>query len=148
MITGEKTYNRENMIKFLKDYFERREDVAFAFLFGSAVRSKIRKEGDIDVAIYFYPEKDIEWEAFGKRYKNENNIGLELERFLKKDIDLIVLNRARAVLADEIIRKGEPIIIKDWGKFLDFFCLITDEAEYVRDSLNKHYRERKIESIG
>jgi uncharacterized protein len=47
-----------------------------------------------------------------------------MERLLKKEVDLIVLNRARAVLADEIIRKGRPIVVKDKGMFLDFLCII------------------------
>jgi uncharacterized protein len=38
-------------------------------------------------------------------------MGLDMERLLKKDVDLIVLNRAKAVLADEIIRKGKAIVI-------------------------------------
>lgn len=54
------------MLDILKNYFEGREDVAFAFLFGSAVRGGIRKEGDVDIGVYFWPEKDIEWEALIK----------------------------------------------------------------------------------
>lgn len=135
-----------NIIEFLRDYFAKREDVAFAFLFGSAASGKIRKEGDIDIAIYFYPEKDIEWEVFGKRYKGEGNIGLDLEKLLKKEVDLIVLNRARSILADEILRKGKPIIIKDKGIFMDFLCIVSDEAEYGKDWLMTHYKERKVVS--
>lgn len=124
------------MRDILKNYFEGRVDVAFAFLFGSAIRGKIRKEGDVDVGVYFWPEKDIEWEAFGKVYPGEARIGLDLERILKKEVDLIVLNRARSILADEIVRKGHPIIIKDKGLFMDFLCIVSDEAEYVRDWLS------------
>jgi predicted nucleotidyltransferase len=135
------------MLELLKDYFERRKDVAFAYLFGSAARGKVRKEGDIDIAIYFYPDKDIEWEDFGKTYKGENSISLGLERLLKKEVDLVVLNRAKAVLADEIVRKGTPIIIKDRGILMDFFCIVSDEAEYVREGLEIYYKERKLASI-
>lgn len=134
------------IIDLLRNYFEKREDVAFAFLFGSSVKGNIRKEGDIDIGIYFCPEKDIEWEMFGKKYKGENRIALEIERLLKKDIDLVVLNRARAVLADEILRNGTPIIIKNTKIFLDFLCVVTDESEYVRDTIVS-LMERKVESI-
>ena len=134
------------ILDLLKDYLEGRKDVAFAFLFGSAARGKLRKEGDIDVAVYFWPEKDIEWEAFDKRYKGESSIALDLERLLKKEVDLVVLNRARAVLADEIVRKGRPIIIKDRGIFMNFLCIVSDEAEYVRNWFETYYRERRIAS--
>lgn len=134
------------MLKVLKDYFEARKDIAFAFLFGSVARGKIREEGDIDIAVYFWPEKEVEWEAIGKTYKGERRIALDLERLLKKEVDLIVLNRARAILADEIVRKGEPIVIKDRGIYMDFLCIITDEAEYVRNWFEAYYRGRRLES--
>ncbi|MEP9411518.1 MAG: hypothetical protein HRF42_08945, partial [Candidatus Brocadia sp.] len=76
----------------------------------------------------------------------EARIGLDLERLLKKEVDLIVLNRARSILADEIVRKGKPIIIKDKGLFMDFLCIVSDEAEYVRDWLSTYYRETKLAS--
>jgi len=134
------------MFTILKDYFDKRTDIAFAFLFGSALNNKVRKDGDIDIAVYFWPEKDVEWELFNKRYSAENRISLDLERILKKEVDLIVLNRARSVLADEILRKGKPIVIKDQGILMDFLCIVTDEAEYVRNWLEKFYKERTIES--
>jgi predicted nucleotidyltransferase len=132
------------MEKVLKTYFEGREDVAFAFLFGSAARRKVRREGDVDVAVYFKPEKDVEWEAFNETYKGENRIALDLERLLKKEVDLVVLNRAGAVFADEIIRKGKALIIKDRGIFMDFLCIISDEAEQVRDWLMTSYKEKRF----
>ena len=138
--------NNKKIIELLKDYFGEREDIVFAFLFGSAARGKVRREGDIDIAIYFRPEKEVEWENFNKTYKGENRIALDLERLLRKEIDLVVLNRTRSVLADEIIRKGKPIIIRDRGIFMDFFCIVSDEAEYVRDWLTDSYKEKRVAS--
>ncbi len=136
------------MLELLKDYFKGREDIVFAFLFGSAIKGKVRKEGDVDIGVYFWPEKDLEWEAFGKAYKGEARIGLDLERLLKKEVDIIVLNRARAILADEIVRKGSPIIVRDKGLLMDFLCLVSDEAEYVRDWILTYYKEGKLVSRG
>jgi predicted nucleotidyltransferase len=132
------------MIGILKKYFRERDDVAFAFLFGSAVRSRVRREGDIDIAVYFWPEKDIEWENGAKRYEGENRIALDLEKLLKKEVDLVILNRAKAVLADEAIRRGAPLVVKDRGLFLEFLCLITDEAEHMREWIETSYRERHV----
>lgn len=134
----------DTLLKPLKTYFENRDDVAFAFLFGSAVTGRVREEGDIDIAVYFLTGNGVEWEALGKRWEAEARISLDLERLLKKEIDLIVLNRARATLADEIIRKGTPIIIKDTGLLLDFLCIVTDEAEYVRGWMLDYYKEAQI----
>jgi len=139
--------NHSDRLQVLKEYFEKSDDIAFAFLFGSASKGRVRKEGDIDVAVYFKPEKDVEWEAFGKTFKTENRIGLDIARLLGKDVDLVVLNRARAILADEIIRKGTPILMRDRGLFFDFLCIISDEAEYVRDSIVNSYKERTLASV-
>jgi len=136
----------ETKIQALREYFDKREDIAFSFLFGSAAKGRIRQEGDVDIAVYFRPEKDLEWELFGKSYKSESRIAIDIERLLGREVDLIVLNRARAVLADEIIRRGKPIIIKDKSIFMDFLCLITDEAEYMRDWIVRSYKERRFAS--
>jgi predicted nucleotidyltransferase len=136
----------ERILEALKTYFEGRDDIAFAFLFGSAARGRVRREGDVDIAVYFKPEKEVEWEAFNKTYEGENRIALDLERLLKKEVDLVVLNRARAVIADEIIRKGKPLIIRDRGFFLDFLCIVSDEAEYVRNWLITSYKEKRFGS--
>ncbi|MBI5874336.1 MAG: nucleotidyltransferase domain-containing protein [Deltaproteobacteria bacterium] len=132
------------LLKPLKTYFEKRDDVALAFLFGSAATGRVRMQGDIDIAVYFRPEHGVEWEVSGKRWEAEARIALDLERLLKKEIDLIVLNRARATLADEIIRKGTPLIIKDTGLLLDFLCIVSDEAEYVREWMLDYYKEAQI----
>jgi predicted nucleotidyltransferase len=65
-------------IKTLKDYFENRKDVAFAVLFGSQAKGKATKLSDIDIAVYFYPEKrhplEYEEEVF---YKSEDDVCAE-----------------------------------------------------------------------
>ena len=136
----------DQILEVLRKYLDQREDVAFAFLFGSSVQGKIRREGDIDVAVYFWPEKGVEWENVRKRYAGENRIALDLEKLFKKEVDLIVLNRAKAILADEAIRNGKPIVVKDRGLFLDFLCLISDEAEQMREWIETSYRERHVEA--
>lgn len=136
----------EKVLESLKTYFEGRDDIAFAFLFGSAARGRVRREGDVNIAVYFKHEKEVEWEAFNRTYEGENRIALDLERLLKKEVDLVVLNRARAVIADEIIRKGKPLILRDRGIFLDFLCIISDEAEYVRNWLMTSYKEKRFAS--
>ena len=136
------------MLKELRRYFNDKKEIAFAFLFGSAASTNLRRESDVDIAVYFQPERDLEWEDFDKRYKSENTIALDLEKLLKKEVDLVVLNRAKAVIADEILRKGRPIIIRDRGLFLEFFCIISDEAEEMRSWLESYYRETHLESNG
>jgi predicted nucleotidyltransferase len=63
--------NPETRMRTLREYFERRDDIAFAFLFGSGAKGRARKEGDVDIAVYFWPEKGVEWENVKGRYEGE-----------------------------------------------------------------------------
>ncbi|HHT9124212.1 MAG TPA: type VII toxin-antitoxin system MntA family adenylyltransferase antitoxin [Candidatus Brocadiia bacterium] len=126
----------------LRRYFENRKDIAFAFLFGSQARGKATKLSDIDIAVYFYPQKrcpvEYEEEIF---YAGEDEIWAELEQLLNKEVELLVLNRISASIAASAIR-GIPLAINDWGLYLDFMEVVTREAEDFRELLFKDFLER------
>jgi predicted nucleotidyltransferase len=134
--------------KALKAYFENRRDIAFAFLFGSQARGTATKISDIDIAVYFYPEKrhpiEYEEEVF---YNGEDEIWTDLGRLLKKEAEVLVLNRVSASVAASAIR-GVPLAINDWGLYLDFMEVITHEAEdfmtfYINDYIERHSLEKR-----
>jgi predicted nucleotidyltransferase len=102
--------------KVLKNYFEHHEGIVMAFLFGSSARSKNSSESDIDIAIYT------------KGQINETKLWCELERLVKREVDLVILNRAIPTIAWEAIR-GIPLVIKDRRLYLDFMLNISREAE-------------------
>lgn len=135
-------------IKALKDYFENREDIAFAFLFGSQARGTATRLSDVDIAVYFRPEKrhpiEYEEEVF---YGGEDKIWADIERFLRREVELLVLNRVSASVAASAIR-GIPLAINDWGLYLDFMEVITHEAEdfmtfYINDYIERHTLEKR-----
>lgn len=129
-------------IEILKHYFESRKDVAFAFLFGSQAKGRATKLSDIDIAVYFYPEKrhpvEYEEEVF---YEGEDEIWSDLEKLLKREVEMLVLNRVSASVAASAIR-GIPLAINDWGLYLDFMEVITHEAEDFREMLFENFLER------
>jgi len=126
----------------LKSYFKNRKEIAFAFLFGSQAKGEATKLSDVDLAVYFYPEKrrPIEYEE-KKFYAVEEEIWSELEKLLNKEVELLVLNRIPASIAASAIR-GIPLVIKDWGLYIDFMEAITDEAEDFMEFIVKDYKER------
>ncbi len=125
-----------------KKYFESRKDVAFAFLFGSQARGNATIRSDVDIAVYFYPEKrrpvEVEAEVF---YEGEDRIWADLERLFSKEVELLVLNRVPATVGASAI-KGTPITINDWGLYLDFMVVVTDIAEDFREFIITDYMER------
>ena len=132
--------NINKRIPFLKSYFESHDDVLMAFLFGSAAKGTSCKESDIDIGIYLKPKnKAIEVEEIKAKYKSEDEIWSDVERILKKEVDLIILNRASVCIADTAIR-GTPIIIKDRKTYLNFMLRVTHIAEGFRDFIEDYWQ--------
>jgi predicted nucleotidyltransferase len=129
-------------IESVKHYFESRKDVAFAFLFGSQAMGTATKLSDIDIAVYFYPGKrhpiEYEEEVF---YDTEDEVWDDLEKLLKREVEMLVLNRVSATVAASAIR-GIPLAINDWGLYLDFMEVITHESEDFMTFYINAYMER------
>ncbi|ODS31026.1 MAG: nucleotidyltransferase [Candidatus Scalindua rubra] len=133
------------IVEKLKEYFKTRKDTAFAFLFGSQARGKATKLSDVDIAVYFYPEKrhpvEYEEEIF---YECEDEIWADLERILKREVELLVLNRVSATVSASAIR-GIPLVINDWGLFLDFMDVVTRDAEdFMEMTISDFFFKQKV----
>jgi len=133
----------EDILKILKEYFGKRDDVAFAFLYGSQAKGTSTRLSDVDVAVYFYPKQrhPIEFEESDYYNENEDDIWRELENLLRKDVELLVLNRAPSIISASALR-GIPIVINDYGLYLDFMLIITDLADDFAEFLISDYKER------
>lgn len=132
--------NRDNLIKILSAYFKERNDIAFAYLFGSVAKGTSHNESDIDIGVYFTPSNNaLEYESTTE-YPNEDTIWSEIENLTKKQTDLVVLNRAPATLFDGVFRTG--ILLYDNGSGLQtrLFLAISDAAEEFRDFVADYYK--------
>lgn len=129
-------------IKSLNRYFKNRGDVAFAFLFGSQAKGSATKLSDVDMAVYFYPKErhPVEFEE-DVYYESEDEIWTNVEKIVKNEVEILVLNRVSATVAASAIR-GIPLAINDWGLYLDFMEVVTGEAEDFMDFMIKDYMER------
>jgi len=134
---------KDDILKSLKEYFSKRNDVAFAFLYGSQAKGNFTRLSDVDVAVYFYPKQRHPIEFEEKDYYNDNEDAIwgELESLLKKEVELLVLNRAPSIISASALR-GIPIVINDRGLYLDFMLIITDLAEDFAEFIISDYRER------
>ena len=65
----------------------------------------------------------------------------DLQRILKKEVEVLVLNRACAGVAASAIR-GIPLAINDWGFYLDFMETITDIADDFMELIINSYKDR------
>ncbi len=129
-------------VEAIRNYFTNRDDVAFAFLYGSQAKGNATQLSDVDVAVYFYPERrhpiEFEEEVF---YKGEEEILSDMEKATRKEVELLVLNRVPSTVAASAIR-GIPLAINDWGLYLDFMDVVTEESEDFMNFVINDYRER------
>ncbi len=127
-------------IKRLKAYFSQRQDIIFAFLFGSQAEKIAGKISDWDIAVYFRPQKhSLEWEETECRYPEEDKVWSDLVSLFKTDnVDLIVLNRAPANIAASAL-SGIPLVIKERGLFLDFMLITMRQAEDYGQFVDDYY---------
>jgi len=121
------------MVEKLKEYFGSREDICFAFLFGSHVLGKTFQESDVDIAIYFKE---------GYSFEPTKKIWGELEEILGKDVDLVVLNTAPPLIGYTAIR-GKAIATNDYRMYLDYMLSVSQEAEDFREFVVDMWRLRE-----
>jgi predicted nucleotidyltransferase len=123
----------------LKNYFESRDDIAMAFLYGSWAKGQEGIDSDVDIALCFRPRDGIvEWEELDSHYDGESQIWLDLERIVERDVDLLVLNRVAPTVADSALG-GIPIVIKDAKLYMDFLLRITSEAIDFREWVEEYW---------
>jgi predicted nucleotidyltransferase len=98
------------MIERLKEYFSGKKEVAFAFLYGSQATGNATKLSDVDIGVYFYRQKrhPVEYDEEEVFYPTENEIWSDLGQILKRDVELLVLNRVSAGVAASPIRGAPP----------------------------------------
>jgi len=75
-------------IDTIKNYFKKRNDIAFTFLYGSQAKGSPTKLSDVDIAVYLYPKDrhpiEFEEEIF---FDSEERISYDLEQLLNKEVN-------------------------------------------------------------
>ena len=93
----------------LRNFFEKREEVQFAVIFGSLAKGTANKLSDVDIAVMVDPHfKDTS--PYGYHATLTADLMQELKR---NDVDVIMLDEAPIVLKYQVLRYGEFIHIRD-----------------------------------
>ena len=119
---------REEKIQQLKSYFEKRDDVIMAFLFGSQAEGRARPDSDWDIAVYFAPRKPLELESGVVEYAGEREVRNDMEHLLGNENDVLALNRARPSLVFDILNTGTALANKDERAYLELLSRTHYEA--------------------
>lgn len=130
-------------IELLKKYFEHEPSVSLAFLFGSQAQGLQHAGSDWDIGVYFKPSKgSLEWEEV-KFYSEEADIWRKIEKIVKKEVDMVVINRVPVSLVFSILNRGFPLVIKDRAIFLDLLLQTSSSAIDFREFVFDFWRIKK-----
>ena len=120
-----------NQLEELRDAvggaLDRFDDIAFAFLFGSAVSGRLRSDSDLDVAVYGVSGRYLEIET-ERRLSGEAEMQLAVEGVTGRNVDLLVLNRAPAVVCWSVVTTGVPLFVRDGSLYSRYVLAVTDVA--------------------
>ncbi len=109
----------------LRQILEARDEILFAYLFGSRAGGRPRPDSDWDVAVFVGPGLS-ERERFDLRVQ----LGLDLEEIGQADV--IVLNDAPPILAHSAL-KGCRLVVRDKTALVRFFVktmALADDARW------------------
>jgi predicted nucleotidyltransferase len=93
-----------DIIKKCKSILMDYEDIIFAYIFGSYVQGRMRKDSDIDIAIYLKNDMDIQTYL---------DIKMQLSDSCRKEVDLVILNDATPFLKYQIYKNNILLFSRD-----------------------------------
>lgn len=120
----------------------RKNKVVSAFLFGSAVKKRLTKLSDLDIAVVL--DKTV---SPDKYYQVRLSLLDQLGRIIKsKPLDIAVLNNASPLLVQLVITQGELIFCQNEDLKVNFQVRALqkfDDAFYLR-KVYYHYLEKRV----
>ncbi|SDL04087.1 type VII toxin-antitoxin system MntA family adenylyltransferase antitoxin [Halarsenatibacter silvermanii] len=132
------------MEELITELLREKEEIIFAYIFGSVVSGLDNKLSDVDLAIYVDEENIKETGSFGYR----SRVIVELEKAVGEKIDLVILNNASVTLSYEILQKGKLLFTRSnslrrefqeniMRKYLDFLPLLAVQEKYQKKRLRE-----------
>ena len=140
----------------LSEYFAFRDDIAFAYIFGSVASGRATAESDVDIAAYFtdttVPVRTLpDVEETDRRFPGEERMWADVERVCESQVDLFVFNRAPATIAAGAMLTGTLLHSADeylrTAYFLSVTTLAEDERGFFDDYVRIKERSRSLSEI-
>lgn len=98
----------------ISSYFAAKPEIIAAYLFGSQAAGTQRAFSDVDIALIADPGQ------IDTVIQNRQRYMLALSRKLRKDLHLVVLNRAGETLTAQVLKKGRCLVVNDRRRLMLF----------------------------
>lgn len=116
--------------KACTDILREYEDIIFAYIFGSYVEGKMRKDSDIDIAVYL--KKDMDIDLYLK-------IKMDLTDSIQREVDLVILNNAPPLLKYEIYKNNISLFTRDKAEESKYKVRTLFEYDDIKKYLDLSY---------
>ncbi len=139
-----KKFEKEQVKKTLTDFFQKREEVLLAYLFGSVAEDKQNKLSDLDIAVLVEADKldKSDEQPFGY----QASIGTDLMGLLHTNaVDVVILNRATPLLAHEVVKYGEVVFSRNEDTRIEFEIRTQHrylDTKHLREIQDSYFKER------
>jgi len=115
-----------------------------AYVYGSKVSGKTSALSDLDIGILL--KKSVSPKRyFDLQLKIQNNLG---EIFRNETIDLVILNEASPLLAQNVVSKGKLVFSDNKSKLVDFACQTLkkfDDTFFLRQTFYYYLKQRALQ---
>lgn len=132
---------KEILCILLSEFFNKKEYVELAYLFGSTAEGTEGPLSDIDIGVYLSSKL-----TKGERIEKRLELIGELSTLLKNDhVDLLVMNDAAPVINFEVIRPNVPLFVRNEDLKLDVEQYVMSrylDRKYHEDFLNRELLKR------
>lgn len=128
----------KDIVGTLKEYFKDKEEIFLAFIFGSAVSSRLTKESDVDIAVLF---------SKVPYFSDILKITEEVSEIINREIDIVVLNNSSPVIRMQVLKNGKLIKSIDNASYNNFFVRAVkeyDDLKYVRKEAEENILRGRI----
>ncbi|MEG3225543.1 MAG: hypothetical protein BME94_08585 [Methanobacteriales archaeon Met13] len=117
------------------------DEIAFAYIYGSVARGEEREDSDIDIAAYLTHHPTLEDPLL------EFNLALELEKDIKRKVDLRILNIAPVTFIHQVFKHGKLLFSRDENLRIKFESQKMDEyLDFL--PLLEEYDKKRLERYG
>jgi len=133
------------LIKIGKEVFEKigkEIGIEYAIIFGSAVKGTLSDESDIDIAVKFKSLPKHSWTLLKMILKIKDL----LEEKMKREVDIVILNRSSLGLWYEVFSTGKPIYVLSEEDFLKDKVQVIKQYLDFKYYIDKHFK-KKVERI-
>ena len=137
-------FDQKKVKNTLTDFFQNRDEVLLAYLFGSVAEDKQNKLSDLDIAVLVEADKlDKSGELpFGY----QASIGTDLMGLLHTNaVDVVILNRATPLLAHEVVKYGEVVFSRNEDTRIEFEIRTQHrylDTKHLREIQDSYFKER------